>query len=124
LPVAERVPHVGPSSPDLPIQEGSGTLATLQGALDRPPALDSSGVRKPEIHDSARHQSVLAEVDEARRAAEVQAILAALNSTFWNRKQAAKLLNVDYKALLYKMKKLNISAKAAEMHACSGEISG
>jgi DNA-binding NtrC family response regulator len=31
-----------------------------------------------------------------------------LNSTRWNRKQAAALLKIDYKALLYKMKKLNL----------------
>jgi DNA-binding NtrC family response regulator len=34
-----------------------------------------------------------------------------LNATLWNRKQAAKLLNIDYKALLYKMKKLGIGEK-------------
>ena len=32
----------------------------------------------------------------------------ALYSTQWNRKRAAALLGVDYKALLYKMKKLGI----------------
>jgi len=47
-------------------------------------------------------------VDSVRKAAESEAILAALNSTLWNRKQAAHLLNIDYKALLYKMKKLGI----------------
>jgi hypothetical protein len=26
----------------------------------------------------------------------------------WNRKQAAQILNIDYKALLYQMKKLSI----------------
>ena len=44
----------------------------------------------------------------ANRRAEAEAILAALNTTRWNRKHAAMLLNVDYKALLYKMKKLNL----------------
>jgi DNA-binding NtrC family response regulator len=37
-------------------------------------------------------------------------ILSALNTTRWNRRQAADLLKVDYKALLYKMKKLQINA--------------
>jgi DNA-binding NtrC family response regulator len=32
----------------------------------------------------------------------------ALNATRWNRKRAAEMLNIDYKALLYKMKKLEI----------------
>ena len=36
------------------------------------------------------------------------AILDALKTTHWNRRQAAVLLHVDYKALLYKMKGLSI----------------
>ena len=51
---------------------------------------------------------ILAQVNRAKEQAETDAILAALNSTRWNRKQAAQILNIDYKALLYKMKKLSI----------------
>jgi two-component system, NtrC family, response regulator AtoC len=51
---------------------------------------------------------ILEEVDHARKKAETEAILTALNATLWNRKQAAKLLEIDYKALLYKLKKLGI----------------
>lgn len=51
---------------------------------------------------------VLEQVTKAKHQAESQAILAALNATTWNRKQAAALLKIDYKALLYKMKKLGI----------------
>jgi len=51
---------------------------------------------------------ILARVNRAKEQAETDAILTALNSTRWNRKQAAQLLNIDYKALLYKMKKLSI----------------
>ena len=43
---------------------------------------------------------------------EREAILTALNSTRWNRKQAAALLKIDYKALLYKMKKLGVEDAA------------
>jgi two-component system response regulator AtoC len=50
----------------------------------------------------------LKNVTDARQRAEADAILNALNRTRWNRKQAAALLRVDYKALLYKMKKLGI----------------
>jgi two-component system response regulator AtoC len=42
------------------------------------------------------------------RAAESEAVLKALESTRWNRKKAAESLRIDYKALLYKMKKLGI----------------
>jgi two-component system, NtrC family, response regulator AtoC len=55
--------------------------------------------------------SVLKGVNNAHRAAEAEVIIAALNSALWNRKQAAALLKIDYKALLYKMKKLGIGDK-------------
>jgi DNA-binding NtrC family response regulator len=53
---------------------------------------------------------MLERVDQAKKSAESSVILSALNKTRWNRRQAADLLQVDYKALLYKMKKLQISA--------------
>jgi hypothetical protein len=51
---------------------------------------------------------VLQQVAKAKREAERVAILEALKTTRWNRRQAAVLLHVDYKALLYKMKGLSI----------------
>jgi two-component system, NtrC family, response regulator AtoC len=54
---------------------------------------------------------VLEEVSEAKKRAEAEAILSALQSTHWNRKQAATLVGVDYKVFLYKMKKLGIPGK-------------
>jgi DNA-binding NtrC family response regulator len=52
--------------------------------------------------------NVLQEVAKAKQDAERAAILAALKSTRWNRRHAAQSLEIDYKALLYKMKKLSI----------------
>jgi two-component system response regulator AtoC len=52
--------------------------------------------------------SDLVRLDQARKAAETEVILKALNASQWNRKRSAKLLGIDYKALLYKMKKLGI----------------
>ena len=57
--------------------------------------------------------TILEQVSKAKQQAESDAILAALKSTRWNRKRAALLLNIDYKALLYKMKKLGIDDKPA-----------
>jgi two-component system response regulator AtoC len=54
---------------------------------------------------------ILEQVTKAKEQAETEAILAALNTTRWNRKQAAALLKIDYKALLYKMKKLGVEDK-------------
>jgi two-component system response regulator AtoC len=51
---------------------------------------------------------ILEQVMKAKDQAETDVILAALNSTRWNRKQAAEQLKIDYKALLYKMKKLGV----------------
>ena len=65
-----------------------------------------------DIQDDVPNPSILRSVDEARKQAEIQAILAALESAMWNRKAAAKLLNIKYKALLYRMKRLGIGEKA------------
>jgi len=50
-------------------------------------------------------------VSEAHKQAEIDAIMTALQNTRWNRKQAAALLGIDYKALLYKMRKLGVDQK-------------
>jgi two-component system, NtrC family, response regulator AtoC len=61
--------------------------------------------------DHIAERPILEQVTRAKQQAETEAILATLNSTRWNRKQAAVLLKIDYKALLYKMKKLGIEDK-------------
>ena len=72
-----------------------------------PASLDSDGETAPLDSETA---PMLERVDQAKKSAEVTVILSALNKTRWNRRQAADLLKIDYKALLYKMKKLQISA--------------
>jgi two-component system response regulator AtoC len=59
-------------------------------------------------YDEPISTPILKQVNRAKEQAEIDAIMAALHSTRWNRKQAAQILNIDYKALLYKMKKLSI----------------
>jgi two-component system response regulator AtoC len=64
---------------------------------------------------------VLEQVELAKREAERSAILAALRSANWNRRRAAAALQVDYKALLYKMKRLDIrKEKASPAPAAKG----
>ena len=93
-------------SPDLIARE-------LQAKASRKlrPVAVSSG-EAVEAGQSAPHAidrtPILEQVIKAKQQAETEAILAALNSTRWNRKQAAALLKIDYKALLYKMKKLGL----------------
>jgi len=45
---------------------------------------------------------------DMKREAERKAIQAALERTQWRRKEAAKILNISYKALLYKMRDLQM----------------
>ena len=50
----------------------------------------------------------LSQMERERNQAETETILAALNRVRWNRRSAAGLLNVGYKGLLYRMRKLGI----------------
>jgi two-component system response regulator AtoC len=61
----------------------------------------------------AAETSILHQVNRTKELAEIDAIMAALNATHWNRKQAAAILGIDYKALLYRMKKLSIDDSSA-----------
>jgi two-component system response regulator AtoC len=73
------------------------------------PIAESVVTRPPVAETVTDHAApILEQVVKAKEQAETEAILAALNSTRWNRKQAAALLKIDYKALLYKMKKLGV----------------
>ena len=63
---------------------------------------------------------ILEKVNEANRKAETEAILRALDASRWNRKQAAKLLRIDYKALLYKMRKLEIEHSSGDLRTAAG----
>ena len=67
----------------------------------------------PENPDAGKFSArdALSRVEQAKREAEREAVLNALNATNWNRKKAAQLLRIDYKALLYKMKKLAIGTE-------------
>jgi two-component system, NtrC family, response regulator AtoC len=97
------------------------TARVARKTLAAVPSLDGA-VRPDPIPASA---PILEQVTRAKQHAETEAILAALNATHWNRKKAAALLKIDYKALLYKMKKLGVDTaspafdlvKAAEMDA-------
>jgi two-component system, NtrC family, response regulator AtoC len=69
----------------------------------------------PVVHSTAK---IFEEAARTKQEAERAAILSTLNSTRWNRRQAALLLSIDYKALLYKMKRLSIKKEqAAAMHS-------
>jgi two-component system response regulator AtoC len=105
----ERWPHGAP--PAVPVAIAEHDHNPVPSAI---PAFAEA----PALHSTAK---VLEEVAKAKLEAERAAIVATLRSTRWNRRQAAYLLNIDYKALLYKMKKLAIKkeqvAKAGFVNA-------
>jgi two-component system response regulator AtoC len=68
-------------------------------------------------------EPVLARIVKDEQRLEADAILSALNSTCWNRRRAAALLQIDYNRLRLKMKKLGIGpatsvACRAGAHGC------
>ena len=54
----------------------------------------------------------------AKDGAEAEAIARALEETNWNRKQAAALLKISYKALLYKIRQYGIAQSRSTHRRC------
>jgi two-component system response regulator AtoC len=80
-------------------------LRALALSQDRP------GAGGADFSEAAKGSSILERVHQSKQREETEAILAALTTAHWNRKHAARLLKLDYKAFLYKMKKLGIESK-------------
>jgi transcriptional regulator with GAF, ATPase, and Fis domain len=72
---------------------------------EKPLNAPRSGPEKVESGDEP-----IASLRSVRAETEVKAILAALKRTGWNRKQAARLLSISYRGLLYKIRRHNITA--------------
>lgn len=83
------------------------------------PKSDGSGAQ---FGSTAGNQATLGGLKSLARSAkdeaEAEAIAKALNQTNWNRKQAAALLKISYKALLYKIRQYGI-AEAKSHHKLS-----
>jgi two-component system response regulator AtoC len=99
---------------ELELRDGAGRELTELATL-APAAVPSGGYYSQTTVSIAPDEGcgevtspVLAQVERAKREAERSAILGALRSANWNRRRAAAMLRVDYKALLYKMKRLDI----------------
>jgi two-component system response regulator AtoC len=100
-----------------------GPMASVAGSLSGFPSDDfdhaqqNGGLRNRglELDDhgsnfkNGEQLSTLAQVEELSKEFERRTILVALQRSTWNRKKAAKMLDIDYKGLLYKMKKLEIA---------------
>jgi len=101
-------------------QDSDVIARELRARINRkPPASVGSSVNEAVEMDRRNDMPVLEQVTQDKREAETNAILAALDSTRWNRKQAAAILKTEYKSLLYKMKKLGIDDGSASISARS-----
>jgi DNA-binding NtrC family response regulator len=74
-------------------------LLTQNGSLDRINFVRTQGANASDLKKMVR---------EMKGEAEAEAIAQALEQTNWNRKQAASLLNISYKALTYKSRQYGI----------------
>jgi two-component system, NtrC family, response regulator AtoC len=78
---------------------------------------DASPPRSNNAHESSGGLKSLAR--SAKDEAEGEAIAKALDETNWNRKQAAALLQISYKALLYKIRQYGIAQQNKSTHKLS-----
>jgi two-component system, NtrC family, response regulator AtoC len=78
----------------------------------------SGGMRGDGVAKSAEPGGLKSLARTAKDEAEAQAITQALEQTNWNRKQAAVILQISYKALLYKIRQYGI-AEAKSHHKLS-----
>ena len=93
------VPHAMVPLPPLPPAQPAVTSAVAAPAAPATPA------GTPSVPPAASEQASLKLVGRnAARAAERDLMLKMLNRTRWNRKEAAEILGISYKALLYKIK--------------------
>lgn len=72
-----------------------------------------SGI-KSRVIEGPTNVSLKSVAKTASRLAERDLILRALERTHWNRKQAARELRISYKALLYKIKQIDVSGNKFE----------
>jgi two-component system response regulator AtoC len=92
------------------VLENADAIATELRRVRRP---GKSAGREAPAPSATIRRGALAEVEAAGREAETQLILSALHSARWNRRKAAVALNIDYRSLLYKIKKLSIDDRPA-----------
>ena len=91
-----------------------GNEETIVEELTPVPKEDPITEKKKKLVPPKKTWPSLREVhQEAIKKAESEMILKALEMTNWNRKKAAGLLNISYKALLYKIKECGIGQQVA-----------
>jgi two-component system response regulator AtoC len=89
-------------------------VAELRGRIARAPAPPAPGPLERYLAGAAPTLSLKALACEAARRAESRAIARALERTRWNRREAARILQISNKALLYKMRDAGLDAVAPQ----------
>ena len=101
----EEIPPQGLHNPQV-AEGGSSPLNSSPLPMAHPPNGGGAAEAEPSFAGGLKEVA-----RRAAREAERLAIQEALNHTNWNRTQAAKLLRISYKALLYKMRMTGLSSK-------------
>lgn len=119
LEAGKRAPALNPTEEELLLaHDWPGNVRELENLARRIVALGQPYSAMGELHrpamqrlragETPRPASLKTVAREASRLAERDLILKALEKTHWNRKQAAKQLQISYKALLYKIKQMEV----------------
>ena len=113
-----------PPPPPLTFPEPAVEVAAPAAAYAPAPAAAMPAVTAPAATaaEAVGQQTLLQRLNAEQRQMEANVILNALNRTRWNRKQAAVLLGTEYKALLYRMRKLGIDSAEAEATAANTDV--
>lgn len=117
-----------------------GNLRELENFVKRYLILGEEQLVIQELHEEGRRSAVPPERDGSHPArpsgdlkgivrklkdvAELNAITSALAQTNWNRKKAAQLLNISYKALLYKIRQYGIQPMIFFLFGLSSLLTG
>jgi transcriptional regulator with PAS, ATPase and Fis domain len=92
------------------LRDEDAAIAELESKSDMNPA---SAAKSPTNgHTNGTPGDLKQMVRGMKDEAEAEAIARALEQTRWNRKEAARMLNISYKALLYKIRQYGIEAPA------------
>ena len=100
------------------------TVDSSMGVLDALALMTQRRIRHLPVVDGGQLRGIVSIGDLVkyrmdRIEAEAEAIAKALDETNWNRKQAAALLQISYKALLYKIRQYGIAQQNKNAHKLS-----
>jgi two-component system, NtrC family, response regulator AtoC len=87
----------------------SKALRELQGIPRRMHPVQGGGLTYPLANSQEQERNLKLQLRALKVDAEIEAITKALAETHWNRKRAARLLNISYRGLLYKIREHGIT---------------